>query len=145
MKKEMKKETMFSLCGLVSLVCIPLSAYAGGFNFDPDGPGGDAPVLIEVFDILPSSVLDVDGVDAFLAGTGSKFKSYNHGRTGALLYGGITASAPGLNNSYELTTVLGTGQQVLDVSSNVAGNTAVIGLDTDSTTNFFEISNLSNI
>jgi len=137
----MDKKTIFSLFGLLSLLFNPLSAFGAGFNFDPDGlAGDDPPVLIEVFDILPSSVLDVDGVDAFEAGVGSKLTSYNHGRTGVLLHDGDVVSAPGLNNSYELTTVLGIGQQVLDVSTNFLGhNMVVIGLDTDSTTNFFEI------
>jgi hypothetical protein len=120
------------------VLTLPLAAH--GFMFDPDGEreGGVDAVDMDAFDVTQSSILNADGVTAFLEGVGGKLTSYNHGNISALTLDGAPVFSPlAAGYNCEITIVLGLDTEITDVS--VDGLSITSEYDPAGSVNFFEM------
>ncbi|HAZ60742.1 MAG TPA: hypothetical protein DCY89_04115 [Gammaproteobacteria bacterium] len=119
---------------LAAAVGLALSNAALGAAIDPDGTGlNSGTVAISGFDWAPTSFLARGGQQAirnFLGNAGvqgfqegpTNFDLLTHARVAALLGpGGVAFTPAGLNTNYEITMIMGFGEQVTNVVQNIHG------------------------
>jgi hypothetical protein len=123
--------------GMLFAAGLPLTCGASeSFIFDPDGPLGDSPIVVSIFDWLPSSALAVDTLPlpAFPAMKPSVLLS--HAKLGNFLNaGGSSILGTGLNGTYEITFVGASGQ----LGTLATPTTSAFTYDSTGTPNFFEV------
>lgn len=105
------------------------------FEFDPDGPGPEAPITVNSLDWLPGSSLSVGSVPLPVAPASAASTALAHNKLGNFLNSnGQAILGTGLNSAYELTMV--TSIPEIGTSS---GSTAYFGFDSTGSPNFFEL------
>src|SRR5688500_9547051 len=140
----MKRALKFQTTVAVIALALAGSAAAETVLFDPDGPGPDAAVQVQMWDFAPGNVLARDGVTAASAGVGAPFTAYGHAQLQALFFNGLPVSQSAtfrLNLDYEITQVTGFGEKVdavVDLNANGNPDFSTFRLNPDpAVANFF--------
>ena len=123
------------LASLSLLVAGTVHAGTDPFEFDPDGPGSDAPITVNSLDWLPGSSLSIGSVPLPVAPENKALTTLAHAKLGNFINSnGQVILGTGLNSAYELTMVTG----IPEIGTRW-GSTAIFSFDSTGTSNFFEV------
>src|SRR5512139_1183151 len=117
------------------LVSGAVHAATDAFEFDPDGAGPDAPIIVNSFDWLPGSTLSVGSVPLPVAPTFAASHALSHAKLGNFINSsGQPILGTGLNSAYEITTV----SSIPEMGTS-SGTTGIFSFDSNGSPNFFEL------
>src|SRR5262245_52044612 len=98
----------------LGLECLEDRAVPASFQFDPDGPGPLAPMLIDSLDFFPGAALADNAVPA---NAGQTFQLYYQSNlSGVIDPTGVGSTPPGLNATFEITVVASLTEVVTSVA-----------------------------
>ena len=123
------------LASLSLLVAGTVHAGTDPFEFDPDGPGPDAPIIVNSLDWLPGSALSIGSVSLPVAPENKALTTLAHAKLGNFMNSnGQVILGTGLNSAYELTMVTS-----IPETGSSFGSSAFFSFDSTGSPNFFEL------